>query len=183
LAEVIKYGVIYDAAFFDRFEHEMPKILARDPEVLTAVIARCCEIKADVVRQDETEGGMRAILNFGHTVGHAIEAVAGYGKYLHGEAVSMGSVAAARLSCRVLGMPEAQAERMETLFKEAGLPTGLRLSKRQIDRIMDAMKLDKKASGGEVKFVLAREIGQVEFGRKVPGELVLESVRELSENT
>ena len=88
LAEVIKYGIIYDAALFAQLERDLPKLLKRDTATLAAIVARCCEIKAEVVGQDETEGGLRAILNFGHTIGHAIENSSGYGKFLHGEAIS-----------------------------------------------------------------------------------------------
>src|SRR5690242_13500228 len=98
LAEVIKYGIICDAILFAQLERNLPKLLQRDASTLRTVVARCCEIKADVVGQDETEGGLRAILNFGHTIGHAIENSSGYGKFLHGEAISIGQVAAARLS-------------------------------------------------------------------------------------
>ena len=96
LAEVIKYGIIYDAKLFAQLERDLPKLLRREPKTLAAVVARCCEIKAEVVGQDETEGGLRAILNFGHTIGHAIENISGYGKYLHGEAIAIGQVAAAK---------------------------------------------------------------------------------------
>jgi len=89
LAEVIKYGIIYDAALFERLERDLPQLLEREPKTLTEVVARCCDIKAEVVGQDETESGLRAILNFGHTVGHALEAISHYGKYLHGEAISL----------------------------------------------------------------------------------------------
>src|SRR5208283_2685627 len=105
LAEVIKYGIICDAPFFARLERALPRLLRRDAAVLAEVVARCCQLKAEVVRQDETETGLRAILNFGHTIGHAIEAIAGYGKYLHGEAISIGQVAAAKLSVRAAGLP------------------------------------------------------------------------------
>ncbi len=98
LAEVIKYGIIYDARLFADLERDLPRILKRDQKTLAPIIARCCEIKADVVSQDETESGLRAILNFGHTIGHAIENSFGYGKFLHGEAISIGQVAAAKLS-------------------------------------------------------------------------------------
>jgi len=108
LAEVIKYGIIYDAGLFRRLERDLPRLLQREPKTLVAVVARCCEIKAEVVRQDETESGWRAILNFGHTIGHGLEAISHYGKYLHGEAISIGQVAAARLSARVLGLPSAR---------------------------------------------------------------------------
>ena len=168
MAEVIKYGIIYDAAFFRRLEKEMQSAMDREPETLGKIVARCCAIKADVVSQDETESGLRAILNFGHTIGHAIEATAGYGKYLHGEAISIGQVLAARLSQKVLGLPEQDNERIRGLLNRAGLPTEARFTTSQKQKLMAAMKLDKKVSGGEIKFVLARRIGEVEFGQRVP---------------
>jgi 3-dehydroquinate synthase len=179
LAEVIKYGIIYDAGLFARLEADMPKLLKRDAPALADVVARCCEIKAEVVGQDETESGQRAILNFGHTIGHAIEATAGYGKFLHGEAVAIGSVAAARLSQRVLGLPEDDVRRIATLFQQASLPTSIKLSTSQRAKVLRAMTLDKKAVAGEVKFVLARRIGQVEFGQNAPAEMVAGVLAEL----
>jgi 3-dehydroquinate synthase len=170
LAEVIKYGIIYDERLFEELERDMDKVLARDPETLSAVIARCCEIKADVVSQDETETGLRAILNFGHTIGHALEAISRYGKFLHGEAISIGQVAAAHLSQRLTGLSAADVERIRRLFVRAGLPVTTRLSAAQRQQLFDAMRLDKKVASGEIKFVLARKIGAVEFGRKVPQE-------------
>ncbi len=172
LAEVIKYGIIYDAALFRRLERDLPRLLRRDPACLAAVVARCCEIKAEVVRQDETEGGLRAILNFGHTIGHALEAISAYGKYLHGEAIAIGQVAAAQLSARLLGLAPGDVERIERLFRRAGLPTQVKLSAPQRRKLLAAMKLDKKVSGGEVKFVLARRIGAVAFGQRVPTSLI-----------
>jgi 3-dehydroquinate synthase len=176
LAEVIKYGIIYDAPLFRRLERDLPKLLRRDPATLAAVVARCCEIKAEVVRQDETEGGLRAILNFGHTIGHGLEAISHYGKYLHGEAISIGQVAAAALSARLLGLPAGDVERITDLFRRAGLPTAVRLNPSQQKRLLAAMQLDKKVSRGEVKFVLARGIGQVEFGQRVPAALLGEAI-------
>jgi 3-dehydroquinate synthase len=172
LAEVIKYGIIHDAALFRRLERRLPAILRRDPAILAGVIARCCQIKAQVVRQDETESGLRAILNFGHTVGHALEAISHYGKYLHGEAIAIGQVVAARLSTRQLGLPETDAARIRTLLDRAGLPTRLALSSRQRASLFAAMKLDKKVSGGEIRFVLAPRIGQARFGQKVTPALL-----------
>lgn len=172
LAEVIKYGIIYDPRLFKKLERVMPKLLARDAGTLSAVIARCCEIKAEVVGQDETEGGLRAILNFGHTIGHGLEAISRYGKYLHGEAISIGQVAAARLSGAVAGLPGEAVARIETLLTAAGLPTRVELSSAEIKNIFAAMRLDKKVSGGDVKFVLARSIGQVDFGQSVPPDLL-----------
>jgi 3-dehydroquinate synthase len=168
LAEVIKYGIIYDAALFRSLEKNLDALLRRDPRQLAGVVARCCEIKAEVVGQDETESGLRAILNFGHTIGHALEAISRYGKYLHGEAISIGQVAAARLSNRLLGLSSTDADRIRDLFVRAGLPVSVRLTNGQRQQLFSAMRLDKKVSGGEVKFVLAREIGKVEFGVKVP---------------
>ncbi len=172
LAEVIKYGIIYDAPFFRRLERDLPRLLAGEPKTLAPVIARCCEIKAEVVGQDETEGGVRAILNFGHTIGHAIEAISGYGKYLHGEAISIGQVVAAGLSRELLGLAGAETERITNIFAQAGLPTHLKLSGAQQKRILEAMTLDKKVEAGEVKFVLAERIGKVRWGQPVPPSLL-----------
>jgi 3-dehydroquinate synthase len=168
LAEVIKYGVIYDSSLFERLEREMAGILGRKPGLLAEVIARCCEIKAEVVAQDETEEGLRAILNFGHTIGHALEAISRYGKYLHGEAISIGQVLAANLSARQVGLDKNEVKRITNLFKRTGLPTAVKLSPSAQKKLFNAMKLDKKSSDGEVKFVLAKRIGKVEIGCKVP---------------
>jgi 3-dehydroquinate synthase len=173
LAEVIKYGIIYDEALFDRLEERLERLLRLDSRLLAGVVARCCEIKADVVGQDETESGLRAILNFGHTIGHAIENSAGYGRYLHGEAISIGQVGAARLSNELLGFCGGCVERIRDLFRRAGLPTEIHLTPAQRARLLAAMKLDKKVSGGEIKFVLAESIGKVVWGRKVPEQLVV----------
>ena len=170
LAEVIKYGIIYDARLFRRLERELPEVLARRAGTLAGIVARCCQIKAKVVGQDETESGLRAILNFGHTIGHALEASSRYGTYLHGEAISIGQVAAARLSAARLGLPATECERIRVLFARAGLPIELKLGRAQRARVKAAMRLDKKVSGGEVRFVLARRIGRVEFGQRVPAE-------------
>jgi 3-dehydroquinate synthase len=167
IAEVIKYGIIFDVNLFARVENCLPKILKRDSKTLSEIVARCCEIKAEVVSQDETETGLRAILNFGHTIGHAIENGSGYGKFLHGEAISIGQVAAAKLSQRILGLPERDVERIENLFARAGLPVQIKLNSAQRKKLFTAMKLDKKVSGGEIKFVLAEKIGKVVWGQKV----------------
>ena len=178
LAEVIKYGVIYDAGLFGRLERDLPALIRREPATLSGVVARCCQIKAEVVRQDETEDGLRAILNFGHTVGHALEAVSHYGKYLHGEAIAIGQAAAARLSARQLGLPASQAARIKTLLERAGLPTQVSLTSRQRGKLLAAMKLDKKVSGGEIKFVLARKIGEAQFGQDVPAAVIRQTLKE-----
>lgn len=168
LAEVIKYGIIYDAGLFARLETDLPQLLRREIKPLAEVIARCCEIKAEVVGQDETEGGLRAILNFGHTIGHGLEAISAYGKYLHGEAISIGQVAAARLSAKLTGLPTGDVTRITRLFERAALPTSVKLSAAQRVKLFAAMRLDKKVTGGEIKFVLAQRIGKVVWGRRVP---------------
>jgi len=177
LAEVIKYGIIYDARLFRQLERHLPRLLDRDAATLSAVVARCCQIKAEVVGQDETEGGLRAILNFGHTIGHALEAISHYGKYLHGEAISIGQVAAAHLSSQILGLPASQVERIAALFVQAGLPTQVRLNQGQYRNLLAAMTLDKKVSAGEVKFVLARRLGKVEIGLNVPASLLASALQ------
>ncbi|HMJ91808.1 MAG TPA: 3-dehydroquinate synthase [Candidatus Acidoferrum sp.] len=172
LAEVIKYGIIYDAPLFARLERDLPKLLKLQPEIVGDIVARCCEIKAEVVGQDETEGGVRAILNFGHTIGHALEAISRYGKYLHGEAISIGQVAAAELSSALLDFPEVDSERVADLFRRAGLPTSADLKPRDMKQFFAAMRLDKKVNDGEIKFVLAKRIGEVVWGQRVPEELI-----------
>ncbi|HJW54016.1 MAG TPA: bifunctional shikimate kinase/3-dehydroquinate synthase AroKB [Burkholderiaceae bacterium] len=157
LAEVIKYGVIIDAVFFDWIEANIAKLVAREPAALAHAIRRSCEIKADVVRQDEREGGLRAILNFGHTFGHAIEAGLGYGEWLHGEAVGCGMVMAADLSCR-LGYIDAVAKaRIAALVKAAGLP--VIAPDLGIERWLECMQIDKKNEGGQIRFILAKPLG------------------------
>ena len=168
LAEVIKYGIIYDAVLFRRLERTLPELLRLEAKGMAHIVARSCQIKAKVVEQDERESGLRAILNYGHTIGHALEAISRYGKYLHGEAISIGQVAASKISRDVLGLPQTEVNRIKCLFDQAGLPTSVRLTNPQLARVFAAMKLDKKVSGGEVKFVLARKVGQVEFGVDVP---------------
>jgi len=172
LGEVFKYGIIYDAILFAQLERNLPKLLQRDAATLADVIARCCEIKAAVVGQDETESGLRAILNFGHTIGHAVENSSGYGKFLHGEAISIGQVAAAKLSQKILGLPAGEVEQIEKLLVHAGLPVKIKLNLAQRQKLFAAMKLDKKTSGGEIKFVLAEKIGRAVWGRPVPAALI-----------
>ena len=125
-----------------------------------------------MVSQDETESGLRAILNFGHTIGHGLEAISQYGKYLHGEAISIGQVAAAELSAALTGLPQLDVERISDLFRRAHLPTSAELNRREMKQLFAAMRLDKKVSDGEIKFVLARHIGEVVCGQKVPEELI-----------
>ena len=157
LAEVIKHGAIIDAPFFDWIEANIGKLVQRDPAALAYAIQRSCEIKADVVRQDEREGGLRAILNFGHTFGHAIEAGMGYGVWLHGEAVGCGMAMAADLSHRLGYIDERTKERIVALVKAAGLPTVA--PDLGIERWLELMEVDKKNEGGQIKFILLKPLG------------------------
>lgn len=175
LAEVIKYGIIQDADLFGTVERDLPRLLALDGELLQSVVARCCEIKAEIVSGDETESGVRQTLNFGHTIGHAIEAVFGYGRYLHGEAISVGQVAAAALSQQQIGCSQTAVERVRDLFQRAELPVSVPLSRGRFRRLVAAMQLDKKVTQGEIRFVLMEQIGKVRWGQQVPMH-VIESV-------
>ncbi|MDZ8119051.1 3-dehydroquinate synthase [Pontiella agarivorans] len=171
LAEIVKYGIIYDAPFFQTLEEHVEKLPdVGNAELLAKMVGRSCEVKAEVVAQDEREGGLRAILNFGHTVGHAIEKVAGYGEYVHGEAVAIGSVYAARASVELSGLPQADADRIEKLFIDLNLP--VRAPGLEWAKLRAALAVDKKTIGGMPKFVLASEIGTVTFGNEVPEELM-----------
>ena len=176
LAEVIKYGPIADLAFLDWIEANLDALVARDKPALAHAVKRSCEIKAWVVGQDEREGGLRAILNFGHTFGHAIETGLGYGAWLHGEAVGCGMVLAAELSAR-LGLVDAGlVPRLRTLCQRAGLPVQAPpLSQLPITRWMDLMRVDKKAEGGEIRFVVIDGPGRAAM-RPAPDALVAEVI-------
>ena len=156
LAEVIKYGAIRDAAFFTWLESNLSRIKDGDVDALTHAIFESCRIKADVVGADEREAGERAILNFGHTFGHAIEAAQGYGAWLHGEAVAAGMVIASRLSERVCGLPAGDSSRMRELVAAAGLPS--KAPAMTNARWLELMGRDKKVADGEVHFVLLERI-------------------------
>jgi len=177
LAEVIKYGPIADMALFDWLEVQMPQLLACKPEALAHAVRRCCEIKAVVVGADEREAGIRAILNFGHTFGHAIEAGMGYGTWLHGEGVAAGMVMAAELSLR-LGLVDATlVKRLRALIGRAGLPTqGPVLDAGDnAGRYLALMRVDKKAHAGAIRFVLLDGPGRAVV-RSAPDRLVREVI-------
>ncbi len=159
LAEVIKYGVIRDAEFFQWIEASIGAVLDLEPESLSYIIERSCRNKAEVVAEDERESGARALLNFGHTFGHAIETGLGYGSWLHGEAVSAGMVLAASLSARLGLIGEADARRVEKLLQRAGLPTALP-DALDADRMLELMAVDKKVLGGRSRLVLLETIGR-----------------------
>ena len=178
LAEVIKYGAIIDRPFFGWLEENIGKLLARDREALAYAIRRSCEIKADIVRQDEREStGLRAILNFGHTFGHAIEAGLGYGEWLHGEAVGCGMVMAADLSCRMGWLDVTSRDRIRALVEKAGLPVVS--PDLGVERWVGLMQVDKKNAGGEIQFVLLRALGEAVV-TPVPMNLLDATLRESS---
>jgi shikimate kinase / 3-dehydroquinate synthase len=174
LAEVIKHGAIIDLPFFEWIESNIGKLVARDPEALAYAIQRSCEIKANVVRQDEREGGLRAILNFGHTFGHAIEAGLGYGKWLHGEAVGCGMVMAADLSYRLGLIDFVMKTRVSALVAAAGLPTVA--PDLGSERWLELMQVDKKNEGGHIKFILLKPLGAPTI-TTVPSEQLLATLK------
>jgi len=177
LAEVIKYGPIADMALLDWLELHIPQLLARERSALAHAVQRCCEIKAAVVGADEREAGLRAILNFGHTFGHAIEAGMGYGTWLHGEGVAAGMVMAAELSQRLGLVDAALVARLRVLIERAGLPVQGPMLDAQDNarRYLELMRVDKKAHAGEIRFVLLDGPGRAVV-RGAPDALVREVI-------
>ncbi len=169
LAEIIKYGPIADMAFLSWLEDHLDLLLQKDPQALAVAVKRSCEIKAWVVSQDEKEGGIRAILNFGHTFGHAIESGLGFGEWLHGEAVGCGMVMACELSCALGLVDRSFVERLRTLIARAGLPT--RAPDLGLEAYLEHMSHDKKALAGEIQFVVIDAPGQASV-RRAPKEMV-----------
>ncbi len=161
-AEVAKYGAILDAELFALLEQKLAQFLALEAEVVTQVIRRCCELKAAVVERDEREAGERAVLNFGHTIGHALESITSYQRFLHGEAVAIGMVAEARVSAALGLCPLEVVTRLRSLLERAGLPVNL---PDDVDRaqLAAAIELDKKVQGGRVKFVALEALGKTRF--------------------
>jgi len=177
LAEVIKYGPIRDDGFLGWIEDHLEELLAREPDALAWAVRRSCEIKAEVVGADERESGERAILNFGHTFGHAIEAGLGFGTWLHGEAVGCGMVLAGRLSADLGLVPPAYAQRLEAMIARAGLPTVAPAMPGE--RWLELMRHDKKAEAGEIRFVLINGQGRATV-RPAADERVLAAIRQHS---
>ncbi|QDT93200.1 3-dehydroquinate synthase [Gimesia algae] len=182
LAEVVKYGVILDSRFFHYLEQNIEALNQRDPDVLRQVIARSCELKAEVVEQDEHErSGLRAILNYGHTFAHAFEALCGYGELMHGEAVSIGMIYASYLAEKLDLISHQETERQIRLLEALGLPVLLPKGTRlDTDQIIDRMKLDKKTVGGKLRFVLPTCLGRVEVFKEIPESRVREVLEELA---
>ncbi|MBF2062856.1 MAG: 3-dehydroquinate synthase [Calothrix sp. C42_A2020_038] len=173
MAEVIKYGVIWDADFFAQMEATtgLDNIKAISPELLETILRLSCQAKADVVGKDEKEAGLRAILNYGHTIGHAVESLTGYTKVIHGEAVGIGMVAAGNLAAELGMWTHTETERQNHLIEKAGLQTHLP-SNLDIDAIIDALQIDKKVKAGKVRFVLPTQIGKVEITDQVPNDTI-----------
>lgn len=175
LAEVIKYGIILDGEFFHWLEENLDALLKLDSETLAYCIRRCCELKAEVVAADEREGGVRALLNLGHTFGHAIETEMGYGNWLHGEAVSAGMVMAARTAQRLGQFSEADVQRIIVLLQRAGLPVN-GPQEMSVDAYMPHMMRDKKVLAGELRLILPLAIGVSEVRGGVPHDVVLSAI-------
>jgi len=174
LAEVIKHGLALDAPFFAWLEQNVERVLARERAALVYAVRRCCELKARVVAADERESGERALLNLGHTFGHAIEAAAGYGSWLHGEAISAGMVMAAELSALMGHLKKNEVSRVRDLLRRAGLPVaGPALAP---ERLVELMAVDKKAAKGKTRFILLSAVGRAALPVEVEPRLVREAI-------
>ena len=169
LGEVIKYGVIWDEEFFAFLEKNREKILQLEPASLTHIIRRSCEIKADVVSKDERESGLRAILNYGHTIGHAIETLTGYKKYLHGEAVAIGMFMEAKLSLQLGLINNEEVLRIKALISSYELPSEMP-GEIEISDLIETMQIDKKTVAGKMHFVLPEKVGSVKIHREIAAE-------------
>ncbi|MEO7774792.1 MAG: 3-dehydroquinate synthase [Steroidobacteraceae bacterium] len=168
LAEVIKYGLIFDAGFLAWLEQNIEALLRRDPDALAHAIHRSCELKAEVVLRDEREQGDRALLNLGHTFGHAIESATGYTEWLHGEAVAAGMLVAADMSCSIGMLSSQDVDRVRTLLERAGLPA--QAPRIGAQKALDYMRIDKKARAGRIRLVLLERLGKAFFTAEYPDE-------------
>ena len=177
LAEVVKYGAIIDADFFSWLEQNSSRLVAKDSDIIEQAIARSCQHKADIVARDETEQGERALLNFGHTFGHALEVLLDYSALVHGEAVAIGMLLAAEFSAELGVASRQDAARLKRLLQDFGLatdiPNGL-----QAEAILDKMRLDKKARHGELRLILWRGIGQAYMAQDVSAEVLLRFIQD-----
>lgn len=180
MAEVIKYGVIWDKDLFSRLEScsRLDRLSHISQELVTEILQRSCQAKADVVSQDEKEAGLRAILNYGHTIGHAVESLTGYRSVNHGEAVGIGMVAAGAIALRLNMWDKEAWERQNKLIHKADLPTELPESV-DIEAILDSLQTDKKVKDGKVRFILPVEIGKVTITDKVPADIIREVLEKM----
>jgi 3-dehydroquinate synthase len=176
-AEVIKHGLIMDPSMLDLLEHDAKRLLSVEPELTTEIVARNAAIKAKVVSEDEREGGLRAILNYGHTIGHAIEAVTGYTSVVHGEAISVGMMAAAAIGERINVTPPSVAKRQRALFELYGLPAAM--PGLHSDAVIAATKLDKKVTAKKLRWVILEDFGRPVLRDDVPDDIVRTVLGEL----
>jgi 3-dehydroquinate synthase len=180
IAEIIKYGLIRDPAFLEWLEENIARLLARDTAILVEAIQRSCANKAEVVEADERETGLRALLNLGHTFGHAIENAMGYGAWLHGEAVAAGTILAAELSQRMQLINSGDVRRIRNLYAQAGLPSVS--PNLGIEEYLRLMGLDKKVEGGKMRFVLLESIGKAVVRSDVPADVLAATLEECTGN-
>ncbi|MFB8792389.1 MAG: 3-dehydroquinate synthase, partial [Potamolinea sp.] len=175
MAEVIKYGIIWDAELFAKLEQSkrLDQLRYVNEDLLQNILSCSCQAKADVVSQDEKESGLRAILNYGHTIGHAVESLTGYKLVNHGEAVAIGMVAAGQIAVKLQMWKPEEAQRQDALIQKTGLPTQLPNSL-DIEAILDTLQTDKKVKDGKVRFVLPTQIGEVTITDQVPGDVIRE---------
>ena len=181
LAEVVKYGLIRDARFFDWIEDNIDALVIREPEALAYIIEQSCRNKADVVAEDERESGIRAILNLGHTFGHAIETGLGYGTWLHGEAIALGMLMAADLSHRMGWIDSEACDRVESILLKLNLPVTLP-DNFDTGRMRELMSVDKKAKDGKLFLILLKGIGEAVVTDKFDEDLLMETLRHFSSN-
>ncbi|MDN5753507.1 MAG: 3-dehydroquinate synthase, partial [Nitrosospira sp.] len=180
IAEIIKYGLIRDSDFLEWIERNMARLLARDSEILIEAIRRSCQNKAEVVAADEHESGVRALLNLGHTFGHAIENAMGYGVWLHGEAVAAGTVLAAELSRRMKLIGKIDVERIRNIYGQAGLP--VMAPNLGPEKYLRLMGLDKKVEGGKMRFIVLKRIGEAVVHSDVPTEALAATLLECTDH-
>jgi 3-dehydroquinate synthase len=180
MAEVIKYGIIWDAQLFEQLEQASRLDQQRylDPELLQMILTRSCEAKAHVVSKDEREAGLRAILNYGHTIGHAVESLTGYRLVNHGEAVAIGMVAAGQIAVELGLWTQAECDRQHALIQKTGLPTQIP-AELDVEAIAATLQTDKKVEAGRVRFVLPTQIGTVKVTDQVPSKTVGQVLRQL----
>lgn len=180
IAEVIKYGIIWDAQLFEQMEESerLDQLCDLDPDLLQAILIRSCQAKADVVSKDEKEADMRAILNYGHTIGHAVESLTGYRLINHGEGVAIGMVVAGKLAVELEMWRKEDAQRQDALIQKAGLPNRLP-DGLDNEAIIDALQSDKKVKAGKVRFVLPTQIGAVEVTDKVPSDTIRQVLQQM----
>jgi 3-dehydroquinate synthase len=176
LAEVVKHALIQDSKLFDYVTKNLDKIVAKDESILIKVIKISCEIKAEIVEKDEKESGLRKLLNYGHTLGHAIETLTQYKKYSHGEAIGIGMVIEGRISNKFGMLQEKELALQNSLIEKIGLPTNI--PNIDTDQIITELKKDKKVVGGKLEFVLLEKIGKAKYGVNVPNKIIEQAIEE-----